>query len=133
MLERQNSASTSSYEKLTRFIFDKRHFSRAKNITKPSAFLANDVELRCSAIWIDGLHEIEVWRIGDDFVGQARKKVAVARADFNASVVAELTLAIHPDPKPHPRHVEICGWPNEKDKRLSIAQGLCAKAALKIR
>jgi hypothetical protein len=84
-------------------------------------------------MWIDGLDDQEVWQIGDNVAGQPRKKTAVARADFLATIVTEFNLTIHPDPKPHPRHVEICGWPNEKDKRLSIAQDLCVKAALQIR
>ncbi len=99
---------------------------------KPAAFLPSENSLKMSAIWVDELAEDEVWQIGDH-VGEGRQKPALGRADFQARVVSELELTIEPDPAPHPRHVNICGWPLEKDQRIAIAQDLCVRSALRIR
>jgi hypothetical protein len=85
-----------------------------------------------SASWINGLLEEAIWQIGDE-AGRARSKPALARADFEISVVQGIHLTVEPDPAPHPRHVNVCGWPFEKDKRLALAQELCAKSMLRIR
>ena len=102
---------------------------------KPGAFLPPETDLQMSASWIDGLQDLEIWRIGDD-AGRERMPpvLARARADVEVSVIVEVRLTIAPDPIPqNPRHVNVCGWPLEKDKRMSIAQELCAKSMLRIR
>src|SRR5437016_655371 len=113
---------------LSRFIFDKRHFSISKKLPKPTAFLPPE-DLQMSASWIDGLQDHEIWSMGDE----ARPKPSRARADFKVAAANDLELTVEPDPKPHPRHVNVCGWPPEKDKRMSIAQDLCAASMLQIR
>ena len=116
---------------LSRFIFSTRHFS--KTSPKPPAFLPRETDLRISASWIDKLLESEIWQIGDG-AGRARQKLACARADFQKSIVDEVRLTIEQDPVPdNSRHVNISGWPSEKDRRMSIAQDLCAKSMLRIR
>ena len=104
---------------------------------KPGAFLP-PVNLKMSASSIDGLADIQIWQIGDE-AGRSRGKPACARADFNASAIREIAvqgirLRIESDPTPHnPMHVNVCGWPADKDVRLSIAQDFCAKSLLRIR
>jgi hypothetical protein len=88
-----------------------------------------------SASGIDGLAEKAIWQIGD----KIRSTPARARADFKAEIVNDIQvkgahLTIELDPQPHdPKHVNVCGWPPDKDLRLSIAQDLCAKSMLRIR
>jgi hypothetical protein len=91
-----------------------------------------------SASGIDGLVDNQIWQIGDG-AGKSRMLPALSRADFKSSAVYDVEvddvrLTIEADPQPHdPMHVNVCGWPIEKDVRLSIAQDLCAKSMLRIR
>jgi hypothetical protein len=117
------------YSNLVRFIFDKRHFSRAPTAPKPGAFLP-DSDLKTSALGRNGLPEGEVWKIGLS-IGEGRGKAPKARADFDAEAVSEAKLTIEHDPVIGiPDHVNLCGWPNEKDEQKSIAQLLCFRAKL---
>jgi hypothetical protein len=78
----------------------------------------------------DGLTEDEVWDI-DNLVGEGHGKPPKARADFDAEAVAEAKLTIKHDPVDGiPDHVNLCGWPKEKDEQKSIAQLLCVRARL---
>jgi hypothetical protein len=92
-----------------------------------------------SASGIDGLAEDKIWQVGDE-AGRNRSKPACARADFEASAVYDVQvngvrlMTIEPDPQPSdPNHVNICGWPQDKDLRISIAQDFCAMSMLQIR
>jgi hypothetical protein len=124
------SPSTKRYTDLTRFIFYKGHFStkeRAK--PKPGAFLPSS-DLKTSALGKEGLTGDKVWAIGV-LVGKGRGKLPKARADFVAGDVTDAKLTIEPDPIDDiPDHVNLCGWPKEKDEQKSIAQLLCAHARL---
>jgi hypothetical protein len=99
---------------------------------KPGAFLPKPSTLKISALWRDDLSEEEIWEIGD-LLGTARSKQPLARADFDVAAVSEAKLAVEADPEPHPRHVNLCGWPNEKDEQKSIALLLCARSILLLR
>lgn len=135
---RKRSAETGSaclyqYSLLARFIFQEGHYrKKAPAKPKPGAFLPKPSTLKISALWRDDLAEQEIWKIGD-LLGTTRSKQPVARADFNVAAVSEAKLAIEPDPEPHPRHVNLCGWPNGKDEQKSIALLLCARSILLLR
>jgi hypothetical protein len=129
--EKALANSTGQYTTLSRFIFRSGDFNRSQNRPKPSAFLPPP-DLRTSAFWIDQLSEPEVWWIGDNVAAGVRGSPS-ARADITASTVFDTGLKIEPDPTPHPRHIDICGWPPEKDKQKSIALDLCAFALLRLR
>ena len=116
---------------LSRFIFDRKHFSSLNKRVKPAAF--NDPNLRVSSFWIDILTDHQIWHIGDTVAGGPRKKPTIARADFRKSDVLDLKLSIEADPKPHARHVEVCSWPTEKDARILLAIELCVRSQLLIR
>jgi hypothetical protein len=77
--------------------------------------------------------EDEIWAIGT-LVGKGRGKPPKTRADFDAGAVVEAKLTIEHDPVDGiPDHVNLCGWPKEKDERMSIAQLLCVRARLVLR
>lgn len=119
------------YEVVARFIFWANHFSKVNSRPKPSAFLPSNGE--CSATWIDGLSEQQIWVLGD-LAGRGRKRPALARADIQAKDVADCGLVIAPDPLPsQPLHVNLTSWPIEKDEQKEVAQNLCAKSVLVIR
>jgi hypothetical protein len=118
------------YNRLSRFIFDKKHFSVLKRRPKPAAFI--DPTLRMSAMGIDDLQDPDIWTLGD-VVGGPQRKPALARADFSKGDVYALQLTVEPDPSFHPRHVEVCGWPSEKDERIALLLELCVKSLLFLR
>jgi len=127
------SASHHQYSLLARFIFQDGHCRKKTPAKpKPGAFLPKPPSLKISALWRDGLPEGEIWNIGD-LLGTVRSKQPLARADFDVAAVSEAKLAIEPDPKPHPRHVNLSGWPIEKDEQKSIALLLCARSSLIVR
>lgn len=86
--------------------------------------------------FVDLLQEVEIWALGDSVGFEGRGKPAQARAELPANVISSIQqtqLRIVPDPQPHPRHVDIAGWPPEKDAQKAIALDLCAASTLHIR
>ena len=124
--------SSPQYSLLARFIFQKSQFSKTPAKPKQGAFLPHPSTLKISALWRDELLEQDIWEIGD-LLGAARVKQPLARADFDTNAVSSAKLEIESDPTPHPRHVNLCGWPSEKDKQKAIALDLCARSTLIIR
>lgn len=86
-------------------------------------------------MWIDQLSVTEVWDIGDLLATQstAPRKPPIARANFDTADLQETDLTIEDDKKPHPRHVNLCGWPPEKDAQKAVALILCSRATLNVR
>jgi hypothetical protein len=85
--------------------------------------------------FVDSLQTAEIWMLGDT-VGNNRGKPAKARAEMDRSaigLVEECKLRIEPDPKPHPRHVNIAGWPADKDAQKAVAVELCTASTLYVR
>ena len=129
----KGSANRSQYFLLARFIFQAGHCRKeAPAKAKPGAFLPKSSTLKISALWRDELPEQEIWNIGDR-LGSARGRQPIARADFDMAVVSEARLSVEPDPEPHPRHVNLCGWPAEKDEQKAVALFLCARSVLLMR
>lgn len=127
--QRAVPAGSSCYSVLTRFIFDKKHITKNPPKPKPGAFLPGP-DLKTSAIGKDGLTEQQIWAIGL-LVGEGREKSPKARADFGAEAVSSLKLTIEPDPlEGIPSHINLGGWPSEKDEQKSVAQELCVRAQL---
>ncbi len=121
------------YSLLARFIFQKSQFSKIPAKPKQGAFLPHPSTLKISALWRDGLSEQDIWKIGDS-LGAARSKQPLARADFGIATVSEAKLTIEPDPLPQiPQHINLCGWPIDKDEQKSIALLLCARSSLIVR
>jgi hypothetical protein len=125
-----NSAGQPQFKRLTRYIFQSGHFSTLHHRVKQGAFLPQPPALKISSIWIDLLGENDIWTIGD-LLGATRKPIA--RASFDAEILPEARLAIEPDPAPHPRHVNIFGWPAEKDAQKAVALFLCNRSSLQVR
>jgi len=85
--------------------------------------------------FVDSLLPTEIWILGDA-VGEGRGKPAKARAQMHMNAIGSVALCelrIEPDPKPHPRHVNIAGWPFEKDAQKAVALELCAASTLYVR
>lgn len=122
----------SSYHSLSRYIFQSGHFNRQS--AKQGAFLPQPSKLKISAVWIDQLLGREIWEIGDLLASQSEPpRRPIARADFDAAVLSEANLTLDDDKAAHPRHVNICGWPPEKDAQKAVALLLCNRSTLNIR
>ena len=57
------------------------------------------------------------------------QKTLHGRADIQLDSFLDADLQIEPDNEP-PRHANIIGWPDEKEKQKSIAQELAARSSL---
>jgi hypothetical protein len=85
--------------------------------------------------FVDSLQTYEIWSLGD-LAGANRQKPAKARAELAKDLILSIelcTLRIEADTTPHPRHVNICGWPAEKEAQKAVALDLCAASTLYVR
>ena len=117
-------------EKLTRFIFSRRHFSTEKKIVKYAAFVPPPDSADLSVFRISSLSENEVWVIGRENVQGER--TLRARADLLAEVVYENHLTVILDPIPHELHANITPFPADKSARDRIARNLALASKLAI-
>jgi len=120
-------------ESIARYITNKSWYSRVKNIVKPRAFMP-PLDLKLSVFRIDNLSKPEIWKIGiKKVINKMNKPTNLhGRADILALNILDSNLQIEPDNTP-PRHANIIGWPELKEKQKSIAQELAAKASLTLR
>jgi len=81
---------------------------------------------------LDKLPDSEIWAIGD-FAGRNGGKPAIARADIPREALIELNMVFARTPDEHPRHLNVGGWPLEKDKQKALALEFCAKSMLYVR
>lgn len=82
--------------------------------------------------FVDQLNPGEIWAIGD-FAGKNRGKLAVASADMQRKSVLALQVTLELTPNDHPRHVNVAGWPTEKDEQKALALEFCAISTLAVR
>ena len=115
-------------ETLSRFIYSASHFSSALSRVKPGAFLPQRDTRETSVFRTIGLSRTDIQRIGEGG-GGVRSQGLKAWADVMARVVFDIGLDVRPDNVPE-RHAAIVGWPEEKDRQLSLAQQMAANAAL---
>ena len=119
--------NVSPEEKLTRFIFSKRYFSKKNKTVKYGAFIppqdSKDLSVyRISSI-SDANSDTEVWKIGEKYVQQEGRSIK-ARADLLAKVVYENDLTVIPDTVPHRLHANITPFPLDRITRQIIATKL---------
>jgi len=86
-----------------------------------------------SVFRISGLSESDVWGMGLEKVAQIRHLPLLGRFDLIAGVVYDQELRFAVDADLSSRHAEIVGWPEEKEKKRSIAQVLAAEATVRVR
>lgn len=123
-------------ESLGRYLNQRDHFFRPDNAVRPKAFLPPP-DFRLSVFRIDGLSLEAVWDIWQRKVISAmpQQRTLYGIADIKVFKVQGKNLIIDPDNKPV-RHANIIGWPEgpeNKARRLSIAQELAAEAELKLK
>jgi len=128
------SSQVDPSEKTTRFIFAQRHFNIEKQVVESAAFLPPK-DGKLSIYRIRDCSEKKVWWLGDWFVTRKRadRKNALARADLIASIFSTVNLVLRPDTNPHPRHVNVEGWPEDKPTKKMRAVELANRATLSVK
>ncbi|HLA11413.1 MAG TPA: hypothetical protein VJ023_12575 [Pyrinomonadaceae bacterium] len=122
-----HKAAVGDNEKLTRYIFSNRYFSRQPPRVKTEAYMPSYGAV--SVFRIDALGQAAIWEIGSD-LGRKRERTLYARGDTKAHDARELGLDIRPD-EPPPRHANLIGWPeNDKPRQKVIALQIAAAATL---
>jgi len=126
-------ASVTDEEPLGRFLFSKNHFSSLNNIVQPSAFMP-PVDLQLSVFRTQGLDERAIWDIAENEIIRKTPSphTLYGRAEILSLTVKSTGLEIDPDNIP-PRHANIKGWPQEKDKQKLIAIELASEASLMLK
>lgn len=112
-------------KELSRFIFDKKHFSSDKMEAKPNAFVPQPKYPRELSVYeVSGLDNEEVWNLSR----QVRNdKLVKAKSCFQYEIFREKAdsllkqLEIINNGTPHPRHCNITNFPTEKEDRLHVA------------
>lgn len=127
--------SVSSQEKITRFIFNKRHMKPAKGEVKVAAFLPNPKTDDISVYRTTNCPEKKIWAIADFFVERKRtdKRKLLGRGDFSSDVVFKQNLKIVAAPSEHPRHANVTDWPNDRPTQKLRAMELAHSAVLSLR
>lgn len=116
-------------EKLTRFIFSKRHFSIEKEVVKYGAFMPPPDSADLSVFRISSVADSKVWEIGRDYV-QTEERRLKARGDLSVAVVYENRLEVAPDTRPHELHANITPFPSNRNDRARIARRLACASQL---
>lgn len=115
-------------EVLSRFLTSSNQFAASSLRVKPSAFMPPpDKKLSCFVT--TGLEPNEIWEIADRAI---TGRPVYGSADIGTREIHDEGLVVERDDVP-PRHVNILGWPAEKDAQKEIAQALAAAATLRVR
>ena len=56
-----------------------------------------------------------------------------ARGTVDAAAFLDARLTVEPDGKPHPRHANVIGWPEDKHARKNVAREIANKMILEVR
>lgn len=109
-------------ETISRFItcdtqFNKNTKRPRKNLFQPPR------DKKLSVYRVKNYTEKKIWWLADKFVTALRtdRRLVLGRADLPASSYLEVKLEFDADGKPHKRHVNVIGWPNDKLRCNEIA------------
>ena len=116
-------------EKLTRFIFSRRHFSIEKEVVKYGAFMPPPDSADLSVFCISSVADSAGWKMGRDYV-QTEERRLKARADLSVAIVYENRLEVVPATKPHELHANITPFPPSRNDRARIARRLALASQL---
>ncbi len=118
--------------RLSRFLFDSKHFAATKGRAKWKAFVPKTGESSLSVFNTDGFDNNQVWHHSEKYVEPERNKRTLARADLQSNVLAAHGLDFDLD-EPPPRHCHIVRFPELKGEREFVAKDLAEVATLVLR
>lgn len=135
--ERPLSVDIRDGEEFTRFILNRKHFSAENKRVKANALLpmTNKVtgRLETSTHRVAGLNNQEIWSLGYEHVENvANNRIIKARGQGPFGLVSASGLSCDVNGPPYPRHVDVIGWPTDKDAQLMKAIEIADKMALEI-
>lgn len=115
------SESVHSAELVARGVFERSKFGSKPPRAKAKIFQPTPFQGRweLSTFCVDGIDEVARWELLD----LHGDRPTVGRCELRVELILEVGLTIEPDWKPE-RHVNVVGWPESEDGRLSIAQAL---------
>ena len=129
---RLGSASITSGDRLSRYLYKDREIDWQKGTAKPGAFQP-PADNEFSVYRTTALDDGDVWWLAAKYVSPTRQARLRGRADFPAEAAMNPPLRVKPDAPP-PRHCVITGWAQDDDlpvgQRLSVQQGLAKAATL---
>jgi hypothetical protein len=116
---------------LSRYLFYSKEFSREKNIVKRHAFMPTVPQLETSCFRTTGMAPQEIVDHADEHVVPHRGKTPYGWAEIYVRNVLDVGLNTDYNNIP-PLHVNILGWPPDKDRQMAAAQLLAAEATLRL-
>jgi hypothetical protein len=112
-------------EVLVRFIFNSSEYRKSDLTVKPKAFMPPK-NGKWSVTRRGNLEECAIWSIGQS-VASARQQALHGKGEILAAAVRWTGLKVEPAPlQKNPNHANVVGWPQEKDRLMSVAQQLAA-------
>ncbi len=121
---------------LSRFIFDKKHYSTESNKVKRHAFMPQPkYPNELSVYEVSDLSDRAVWELA---LNVRVDKEVKARADFstvhfqNKSNLLLSRLTLENDQHPHLRHCNIKNFPTDKSDQQEMAMELASISTLKL-
>lgn len=83
---------------------------------------------------VDSVTASEIWDICAKYVDDhSVSRIAKARGTCVANSMVLEGLSFDPDGDPHPRHVNVIGWPGAKHEQKNIQQKIAATMKLELR
>lgn len=119
-------------EAISRFLTDEDSFYRKTERVHHSAFKLPRGHNAISVYRTKDMVDRAIWDMARRFVTELRpdRKEVLARAELKAGDYKGLHLRFSWDGKPHPRHVNIEGWPSSVEDMLAVRKELANKARL---
>lgn len=102
-----------------------KHVRTSNNTLRHNLFSPPN-SLKLSVFNISELQNEKIWELADLHVAPFRGPV-IGRADLSGNQIVEEGLQLE-EASPPPRHMDITGWPEEKEKRLTIAKSFALKS-----
>lgn len=126
---------------ISRFVLSKSNYSVQNQELKYNSFMPpNDYPDEISVYDIKGLDDVTIWKIGDEFVANLRRKPILARGDMSVGNVVEITnkesnkkLYVERETTPHELHANIRNIETEQGKRKIIAKKIAKTTKNKLK
>jgi hypothetical protein len=124
-------------EEFTRFILSRNHFAPAKGRVKAHALMPmrnqSRERLETSTHRIAHLTDAQIWHLGQTHVANPEQgRTIKARGTGPFELVTAQQLSLDVNGEPYPRHVDVVGWPHDKDDQLMKATEIADKLTLEL-
>jgi hypothetical protein len=126
MIDPEKVPPVADTELLARYVTQSGQFRISNNTVKPDLFMPHPYQ-ELSLTRHQDATEAEIWKVG---VEVASTRTLYGRADIQASKCKIDSLQVMAKPLlNNPNHVDIEGWPSEKQEQKAIAQKLALFAS----